>query len=116
MMKIDESKHGKAVVFSLEGRFDSTTSIELEKRILETINAGNHFIILDCSLVNYISSAGIRVLVRSHKELEKLHGKILLSSLPKPIENILYITGFLPYFQVFEDLSQALSSLQQPIL
>ena len=110
MMKITETKRGKAVVFTLEGRLDSTTSLDLEKNIFEAINDGAVYVILDCSNLEYISSAGIRVLIRFHKELEKLQGKIILVAIPKPIENILYITGFLNYLQVYEDVEKALAS------
>lgn len=67
--------------------------------------------VIDCSALDYISSAGIRVLVHCHKKIEKEHGHFFLASVPKPIENILYITGFLPYFRVFEEKAQALKAL-----
>lgn len=108
-MKIEETKQGKAVIFALEGRLDSTTSLDVEQSVLRTINEGCHAIILDLHGLEYLSSTGIRVLIRAHKELEKLQGQILLVGIPKPIENILYITGFLPYFKIFENSALALA-------
>jgi anti-sigma B factor antagonist len=110
-VEIREEKKEKATVFLLSGRLDSTTSPQVEEKILECIAGGANDVILDFSSLSYISSAGIRVLVHCHKELEKKHGHIFLAAVPKPIENVLYITGFLPYFKVFEGQEQALAAL-----
>lgn len=111
-VEIREEKKGKAMVFSLSGRLDSTTSPKVEEKILHSIADGTSDVILDFASLSYISSAGIRVLVHCHKELEKKHGHIFLAAVPKPIENVLYITGFLPYFKVFEGQEQALNALK----
>ncbi len=110
-MEIFEEKKGKATIFSLKGRLDSASSTEVEKKILEVIEAGSQAVVLDLSSLDYISSAGIRVLVHCHKEIEKNQGHICLAAVPKPIENVLYITGFLPYFKVYEGWSQAIEDL-----
>lgn len=112
-MRLEEEKKGKITIFSLFGRLDSLTSIEIEKKIIDAIRQGTTGIILDFSSLDYISSAGIRVLIRCHKEIEKNQGHIFLTSLPKPIENVLYITGFLPYFKVFDKQAQALVVLNK---
>lgn len=112
-MDIKEEKKENATIFSLKGRLDSATSPEVEAKIMDTIGHGTKEVILDFSSLDYISSAGIRVLVHCHKELEKLHGHIFLTSVPKPIENVLYITGFLPYFKVFEGKAEALQELDK---
>lgn len=110
-MEISQKDKDKATIFSLKGRLDSSTSPQVEQKILEAIAQESKNIILDFSSLDYISSAGIRILVHCHKEIEKTHGQIFLTALPKPIENVLYITGFLPYFKVFEAQEQALQAL-----
>ncbi len=112
-MDLFEEKKGHATVFSLKGRLDSATSSEVEKKIIESIDQGTKDLVLDFSSLDYISSAGIRVLVHCHKEIEKQHGHIFLAAVPKPIENVLYITGFLPYFKVFDRQTQALDALNK---
>lgn len=112
-MKILENTKGKITTFALEGRLDSNTSNEVEKKIFDAINLGTKDIIIDFGALEYISSSGIRVLIRCHKELEKKGGKLLLCAVPKPIENILYITGFLPYFKVFDRQAQAQAALER---
>ena len=110
-MDIHEEQKGSATVFSLSGRLDSSSSPKVEEKILHSIANGTHDVILDFSSLDYISSAGIRVLVHCHKELEKKEGQIFLAAVPKPIENVLYITGFLPYFKVYDGQTEALAAL-----
>lgn len=111
-MKISESKIENALIFKLEGRLDSSSSAEVEKKIFDSLESTSKDIILDFSALEYMSSSGIRILIRCHKELEKRKGHLFLVAVPKPIENILYITGFLPYFKVFESASIALQALK----
>ncbi len=98
-MDLQEERKEDATIFSLAGRLDSATASTVEEKIIESIDQGARDIVLDFSSLDYISSAGIRVLVHCHKELEKKNGHIFLAAVPKPIENVLYITGFLPYFK-----------------
>lgn len=111
-MKVAEKKEGAAMIFSLEGRLDSNTSPDVDKRIIEAIGEGVEVIILDFSGLEYLSSAGIRVLAHCHKEIKKKGGQILLAAVPKPIENVLYITGFLPYFTLHKNAEYALASVR----
>lgn len=110
-MEITEEKNEKGVVFRLKGRLDSNSSPEVEKKITDSIDSGTKNVILNFSGLEYISSAGIRVLVHCHKKIEHVKGTVVLCSLGKPIENVLYITGFLPYFKIFENEEKALESL-----
>ncbi len=112
-MEINEEQKGNATVFTLKGRLDSATSTEVDKKIIHSIESGSKNVILDFSALDYISSAGIRVLVHCHKEIEKKHGRIFLAGVPKPIENVLYITGFLPYFKVYDRLTHAIEDLNK---
>lgn len=112
-VEIREEKKGKTTIFWLAGRLDSATSPKIEEKIMNSISNGSSDVILEFSSLSYISSAGIRVLVHCHKELEKKHGHIFLVAVPKPIENVLYITGFLPYFKVFDGQDQALKALEK---
>ena len=60
-MDIQEETKGSLVVVAPNGRVDGFTSPELEKRISEIIERGDHRVLLDCENMEYISSAGLRV-------------------------------------------------------
>lgn len=112
-MQLTQKKNGKTTIFEVSGRLDSTTSEEVDQQIIHSIEAGAKDIVLDFSSLDYISSAGIRVLVHCHKELEKKAGHIALAAVPKSIENVLYITGFLPYFKLYERQEQAIHAINK---
>ncbi len=107
-MEVIEIDRGEAVVLELKGRFDSGSAPEVDGKIKKALENGAAKIILGFSGLEYISSAGIRVLVQCMKELEKKGGIVLLAAVPKSIENVLYITGFLPYFKTFANVEKAL--------
>ena len=111
-MELTEMRKGNALIISMRGRFDSSSALSVENRMRERLGPDTHALIFDCAGLEYISSAGIRVLVHCTKELEKQHGSILLAAVPKPIENVLYITGFLSYFTLFDSVDKALIHLE----
>jgi len=114
-MELKQEKKNGATIFHFSGRLDSVTSLEVEKTLLNAIASGDKKLIFDLSALDYLSSAGIRVLVQCYKKVEAAQGHVFLCSLPKPIENVLYVTGFLPYFQIFDKTDQAvLASHQAP--
>lgn len=110
-MEVTEVKKPKGLILEMKGRFDSGSAPSVEAKINEALASGSTNLILDFANLEYISSAGIRVLVQASKELEKKKGAILLAAVPKQIENVLYITGFLPYFKMFENSEKALEHL-----
>lgn len=106
-MKISEEQKGKAKIFTVEGRLDSNTSKIFEEHILNVIKGGEQHIIIDCHSLDYISSAGVRVLIHFHKIL-KDKGTFILVAVPQKIQHVLQITGFLPIFIIVEKISDAL--------
>lgn len=110
-MELVKEKQPQATIFRFQGRLDSTNAPQIEKQLVEVMIAGEKQLIFDFSKLEYLSSAGIRILVHCHTKIEQAHGHIFLINIPKPIENVLYITGFLPYFRQFETLQEALAAI-----
>jgi len=63
-MEIIELKQGKVSTFKLQGRLDSNTSQSFEKRLLDAISDGIKNVIIDFKDLDYISSAGLRVILK----------------------------------------------------
>lgn len=101
------------VVFHLTGKLDGVSSPEVQTQISQSLTDGMKNVILDCSQLEYISSAGIRVLLQSYHQVGKQSGKIVLTAVPKSIEQTLYVTGFLSYFNIFHSSQEALQSLNK---
>ena len=83
---------------ALEGRLDTTTAPDLEKEIMDDLE-GITELKFDFSDLNYISSAGLRVLLRAHKAMEK-QGQMTVSGASEDIMDIFDVTGFVDIFHI----------------
>ncbi len=92
-----ESENGK-VHFALEGRLDTVTSPQLEKEIQESLE-GTTELILDFEKLEYISSAGLRVLLAAQRIMNK-QGQMKVVKVNTMIQEIFEMTGFLDILTV----------------
>lgn len=91
-MLITKEKTDNTIVLRVEGKIDTLTSPELEQAIADTYEDCGKLVI-DLSKVDYISSAGLRVIVVANREMEK-HDGLIIRNLSKNVKNVLTITGF----------------------
>ena len=91
-MKIIKNLNGTNLEIALEGRLDTTTAPELEKELEDSVNAANE-LTLDLEKLDYISSAGLRVLLSAHKIMSRKGGMNVVN--PNEIVNEVFdVTGF----------------------
>ncbi len=110
-MNIKETKKDKATLLVVEGRIDSGTSALLEKKLLSMIDQGaEKNIILDFKSMDYISSAGLRVLLMAAKKAGKLGGKVVLACLNTNVKEVFDIAGFSNIFNIYASSEEALSA------
>jgi anti-sigma B factor antagonist len=112
MMEISEQKRGSVVLLSLTGRLDAGTSGRLEEKLLALINGGERHFVLDFLHLDYISSAGLRVLLMAAKKLKGLNGGIVLASLKDQIREVFDIAGFSAIFPIYDQQDAAVGSFQ----
>ncbi|MBD3427313.1 MAG: anti-sigma factor antagonist [Candidatus Omnitrophica bacterium] len=105
-MKIIENICGNDLVLSLEGDFDEVTSPQVEDRVEQALSADVPNICFDMSKVDYISSAGIRVLIIAHKKALKRGKNVKMGKMSKRVSDIIEVVGILPLFSVKGDQSQ----------
>ena len=91
-MTIDVKKNADQVTIAVAGRLDTTTAPALEKAINEGIQEEKH-LILDIKEVEYISSAGLRVLLGAQKKIQKI-GSMKVLNVCEEIMEIFEMTGF----------------------
>jgi anti-sigma B factor antagonist len=89
-MKIDFNKNDGQLVVALDGRLDTTTAPELDAFIKEMC-MGIDFLTFDCGKLCYVSSAGLRVLLTSHKRMK---GAMKLVNVNELVMEVLEMTGF----------------------
>lgn len=91
-MKITTDKHDTTLKLCLEGRVDTSTAPQLEEELQKSISDVTE-LILDFEKVEYISSAGLRVLLASQKIMNK-QGKMYVTNISKPVLEVFEMTGF----------------------
>ena len=87
-------KHGNALEFKLKGRLDTNTSPELEKAIKDE-NITEDLVILDFAELDYISSAGLRVLLSTKKNLDSLGKSLEIHNINDVVKEVFNVTGFI---------------------
>lgn len=92
MLNIETKKNNGELLIALEGRIDTNTSPELEAVIKENIENTTD-LTLDFAKLDYISSAGLRVLLSAHKQMMK-KGSMVIRNLPEEVKEIFEVTGF----------------------
>jgi stage II sporulation protein AA (anti-sigma F factor antagonist) len=108
-MQIGEEKQGGALLIAPVGRVDSVSSGELERVVLSRIDAGERRLVLDLAGVEYISSAGLRVLLIAAKRLKEPPAALVLCGIGPGVRTVLELAGFLPLFAVEPGREQALA-------
>ena len=91
-MNIEMKRNEQEVVVEVEGRLDTITAPALEKEINENVNDTDTFI-LDLKALEYISSAGLRVLLGAQKRMQK-RGSIKVRNVREEIMEVFEMTGF----------------------
>ncbi|MBQ9828357.1 MAG: STAS domain-containing protein [Lachnospiraceae bacterium] len=89
---IKTAEEGKMNI-ELKGRLDTTTAPELEKEISDVIEDITD-ITLDLKELEYISSAGLRVLLATQKAMNRKEGTMVVKEVPEVIMEIFEVTGF----------------------
>ena len=91
-MKINKSLEGNTLTLALEGRLDTTTAPDLEQAIKAELNHVDA-LVLDFSKLEYISSAGLRVLLSAHKAMAK-KGGMKVTHVSEMVMEVFEVTGF----------------------
>lgn len=91
-MVINKTKNGVELTVALEGRLDTTTAPELDDMLKEELGDVKN-LVFDFAGLEYISSAGLRVLLISQKTMNK-QGSMVIKNVNEEINEIFEVTGF----------------------
>ena len=94
LVELKEEEKGNVLVFKIHGRLDAISSPSVEKRILEFIDQGHYKLLLNFSGVDYLSSAGMRMLLSILKKLKSYTGKLVVCSITPNVMDVLKMSGF----------------------
>lgn len=92
-MDIQQQKQDGVLVIALAGRFDATWSAAVESALTSAIRSGEHQIHLEMSQVRYISSAALRVLVATHRQIQSINGRFAVCEASTEVLQVLDLSG-----------------------
>jgi anti-anti-sigma factor len=99
-MEIGEERTAGALVIAPLGRVDSVSSGELERHLVARLDAGERRVVIDMAGVEYISSAGLRVLLALAKRTREGRGALALAALGDSVRQVFELAGFVPLFAI----------------
>lgn len=110
-LSVRTERNDKALIVCLSGRVDGSNAEVLDSAIQEQLETGEKRLVFDFEDLNYISSAGLRVLLVTARRLQAEGGAALFCGLAEHIAHIFEISGFKNILAVYGSRGEALSSL-----
>lgn len=99
-MKIQKNINEIELTIKLSGRLDTTTSPELQQTVEESVTNDINSLIFDFSELEYISSAGLRVMLSSQKKMNSIGGSMVVKHTNEMIYEVFETTGFTEIIQI----------------
>ena len=93
-MDISQKQEGGIVYIAIKGRLDADSALEAEKTVNEALGDNTNKLLFDLGALDYLSSAGLRVLLSAAKEIRRRDGKIVLCALTQFVKEIFEVSGF----------------------
>ena len=93
-MKVEISQKDNQVLVAVEGRVDTLTSSDFEKQLSPYFSMQGIELVLDCAAMEYISSAGLRVVLMAHKHISNKSGSFVIRHLNSEVRSVFDMTGF----------------------
>ncbi len=106
-MQINRKEQEGIVTLSVSGRLDAVSSVDAEKEFNEVLDAGHDMLLIDLSGLDYISSAGLRVLLVVAKRIQQKGGRVTLAGMVAGVKEVFEISGFSSIFKIFDSLDDA---------
>ncbi|MBQ6297910.1 MAG: STAS domain-containing protein [Selenomonadaceae bacterium] len=100
-MEIKKISEGSALTVSIIGRLDAVTALELDKNLNASLN-GVDDLTIDLAELEYISSAGLRTLLKLQKRMDK-QGAMRIKNIRENVREVLDMTGFSSHLTIAED-------------
>ena len=110
-MEVLETQENDTWVVSPRGRVDSNTCKPFEESLMARITSGATRVVVDLAELDYISSAGLRVLLMGAKRQKAVGARFALCSLKSHIREVFEVGGFTQILEIHQDRSAALRAL-----
>jgi anti-anti-sigma factor len=109
-MEIITRDYKRANIIRVVGRVDASTYSELEATLKDYIDRGRVTLVLEMDGTEYLSSAGVRVLISAQKALKPKGGRLVLAQPSERVKEVLDLAGLDPLFPQYDSTVAALAS------
>lgn len=111
-LEVEVRKVEDVVLVGPTGQLDSKAAPEFEKATLAALGRETRQAVLDLGRVDYIASAGLRVVIMAGKRLQAEGGQLVLCGLNPSVRQVFEVAGFLKLFPIHRDRAEAIEALQ----
>ena len=113
MLKIDHMQNGQVTIITAEGHLDAITSPDMEKTLAEIISVDQNRIIINFCGLDYISSAGLRILLIGAQKAQAENGKLVICDMSGMVADVFKMSGFEKVIDTYDSQEDALKSLRE---
>lgn len=103
-MQIEATNKGKWKLISISGRFDAQNAQKVDAEVKSLIEQGNKYIAIDLTEINYMSSAGLRILLSNRKLTKEKGGSLVLVNPQENVMEVLELSGFSNIFFIMNSI------------
>lgn len=111
-MNINTTENGEVKIIKIIGKLDGSSAEQAENEISKSLQ-NNVKLVMDMSECDYISSAGLRILLITGKELKNINGHAVLSGLVEDVKDVMEMTGFDHIFKNFKGIDEAIEAVKE---
>ena len=109
-MEIVEREEGEVCVLGFVGRLDTNTTPDAEARISSLLDAGTNKLLISFEKIDYVSSAGLRLLLATAKRMKGSAGDLRICCLNATVQEVFDISGFASILSVSATEREALDA------
>lgn len=110
-MEVTTAQYKHCDFVKVSGRVDSSTAPKLAEALGKITDAARYKIAIDFSEVQFLSSAGLRVLISTQKNCKRYNrGEVVLAAIPANIHAVFELAGFTSIFKIFPDVTSAVGA------
>lgn len=112
-MEVGLTKIEEVSVLTIKGRIDASSASKLENTCNKLLAQKETKVLIDGTSIDFISSAGLRVLLKLAKEVKKYSGNLAVAHINDHVQQIFKISGFNELFPIYDNVVEGLNHLQK---
>ncbi len=112
-MEVGLNKIENVVILTIKGRADASSVPKLEATCKKILDQNENNVLIDGTNLDFISSAGLRVLLKLAKTIKKNSGRLAIAHVNDLVRQIFEISGFIELFPIYENVVVSLGHFQK---